>query len=97
MRLLIFLLNRAFPTQDACDIYQPLYYFARDIEPLVANFDGDYDVDMNDFAVFAAAWLTQEGGLGWNADGDISINEDKIIDMEDLLVFAQNWLLHSKY
>ncbi len=56
------------------------------------SFDDDCDVDLDDYAIFAAAWLTTEGQPGWNADCDISIPADNIINLRDLLVFVENWL-----
>ena len=48
--------------------------------------------DFKDFAVLAAAWLSQPGDANWNADCDISTPKDNIIDEKDLMVFCENWL-----
>jgi len=61
-------------------------------EPSVdGDFDDDGDVDFKDFAVLAAAWLSQPGDANWNAACDISIPKDNIIDEHDLMVFCDNW------
>jgi len=57
-----------------------------------SSFDGDFDVDMADFAIFAASWLTTAGQPGWNPDCDISETADEIVDTRDLAAFAGNWL-----
>lgn len=56
------------------------------------NFDADGDVDLTDFAIFAAAWLTKEEDAGWNPDCDISVPADGFISTMDLAVFAEHWL-----
>lgn len=58
----------------------------------IGDFDNDGDVDFKDFAVLAAAWLTESGQTGWNSDCDISMPSDGIIDELDLAVFCDNWL-----
>jgi len=60
------------------------------------NFDGDGDVDLTDFAIFAAAWLTEEGQGRWNPDCDISSPADGLIDIMDLAVFVEHWLEGAK-
>jgi hypothetical protein len=50
-------------------------------------------VDMIDFAVFAAAWLSDDSPTAnWNPDCDISEPNDGFIDELDLAVLAANWL-----
>jgi hypothetical protein len=56
------------------------------------DFDNSNDVDLKDFAIFAAAWLSQPGDADWNAACDISIPSDGVIDQIDLSVFCDNWL-----
>jgi subtilisin family serine protease len=58
----------------------------------IGDFDGQCDIDMVDFAIFALAWSTEEGDLGWNPDCDISIPADNSIDMLDLAVFVKHWM-----
>jgi hypothetical protein len=58
---------------------------------LMVDFDDDGDVDFEDFAVLAAAWLSQPGQPNWNAACDISTPKN-IIDEYDLKVFCDNWL-----
>ncbi len=51
------------------------------------DFDGDWDVDLSDFAFFAQYWLTDD----WRAD----INEDEWIDWLDLAELAADWLIST--
>jgi len=60
--------------------------------PCAGSFDGDCDVDLDDYAIFAAAWLTKEGQPGWNRDCDISVPADSVINLRDLGVLLENWL-----
>jgi glucose/arabinose dehydrogenase len=60
------------------------------------DFDGDCDIDLQDFAMFASAWLTKPGDAKWNPDYDISNPNDGIIDMLDIDVFFDNWLADSR-
>ena len=57
----------------------------------VADFDGDTDVDLVDFAIFGLAWSTEPGDPGWNPDCDISIPRDYRVDMRDLGVLTGGW------
>jgi hypothetical protein len=57
-----------------------------------ADIDTDGFVDFKDFAILAAAWLSEPGDTNWNAACDISISKDNIIDEYDLAVFCENWL-----
>jgi hypothetical protein len=57
----------------------------------VADFDGDTDVDLIDFSIFASAWLTRPGQPGWNPACDISTPRDYSIDANDLGAFASGW------
>ena len=62
------------------------------ITPVAGDFEPDGDVDLDDFAVLAAAWLAEDGQGRYNSDCDISIPPDGSIDMLDLLAFVDNWL-----
>jgi len=59
---------------------------------LLGDFDNDHDVDLTDFAIFAAAWLTEPGDTKWNLRCDISDPHDGIIDELDLAVLSKHWL-----
>jgi hypothetical protein len=59
---------------------------------LIGDLDDDNDVDLEDFAIFAAAWLSQPGDANWNAACDISIPSDGVVDVLDLAIFCDNWL-----
>jgi len=56
------------------------------------DFFRDGVVNFKDFAVLAAAWLSESGDDNWNADCDISTPSDDIIDEKDLAEFCANWL-----
>ncbi len=58
----------------------------------IGDFDDNGNVDFKDFAILAAAWLSEPGDANWNADCDISMPSDGIIDELDLAVFCDNWL-----
>ncbi len=59
----------------------------------LGDFAGGCDVDFADFAVFASAWLTEEGQAGYDPNCDIAVPYDGAIDEKDLQVFTDNWLL----
>jgi hypothetical protein len=58
----------------------------------VVDFDGDDDVDFEDFAVFAASWHTEAGDAHWNLDCDLAYPKDEFVGMADLQIFCQHWL-----
>ena len=51
-----------------------------------ADLDGDGDVDFSDFLIFAAAFGTSEGGVGYNAAADL--DGDGTVAFSDFLIFA---------
>jgi hypothetical protein len=57
----------------------------------VGDLDGDGDVDWDDYAIFAMAWLTGPGDPGWNPDCDLALPTDYINEL-DLDVLCNNWL-----
>ncbi len=57
---------------------------------LAVDFDGNGSIDSEDFAILAAAWLSEPGDGNWNAACDIY--SDGIIDEYDLNVFCDHWL-----
>ncbi len=61
---------------------------ASDYSP--ADFDKDFDIDVNDCNIFAAAWLSINGEPAWNAVCDISEPFDRI-DMQDFAAFSAEW------
>jgi hypothetical protein len=59
----------------------------------VADFDMNGDVDLLDFATFAAAWGTVDGvDAEYNPLCDISDPVDGVIDIIDLDEFTFDWL-----
>jgi hypothetical protein len=57
-----------------------------------ADINGDQRVDLVDWALFAAAWLSHEGDTSWNPACNLKQPSDKIIDLYDLNVLVENWL-----
>ncbi|NLH16176.1 MAG: right-handed parallel beta-helix repeat-containing protein [Phycisphaerae bacterium] len=60
------------------------------------DFRADGIVDLEDFAVFAAAWDTSIGEPHWNARCDISVPRDNKIKLSDFVVFAMQWLVGAE-
>ena len=63
-------------------------------EYLIGDFAGDYSVNLIDFSVFAASWMSQFGDSDFNVDCDLDDSGDSndVIDLADLMVFCDNWL-----
>lgn len=57
-----------------------------------ADFEPDSDVDLEDFAILAAAWKSRAGDDNWNPSCDISDPQDGLINGRDLLVLCRNYL-----
>ena len=60
---------------------------------LKADLNCDGIVDFIDYAIFAAAWLSEPGQDNWNPACDISNPADNIINIFDLDVFCDYWLV----
>ncbi|MFC1738683.1 hypothetical protein ACFL1G_06510 [Planctomycetota bacterium] len=58
----------------------------------IGDFAGGCDVDFEDYAEFAIAWLAEQGNDNYDARFDISIPADGIIDEKDLAILCDNWL-----
>ena len=58
----------------------------------LSDFAENEKVDLVDFAVIAAAWLSEPGDTEWNSICDISDPPDDIIDLFDISVFVEQWL-----
>lgn len=58
----------------------------------IGDFDGQCDVDFADFAIFALAWLTEQGDGQYNPACDISLPADEYVDWRDLDILTDNWL-----
>jgi hypothetical protein len=54
------------------------------------DFDGSGGVNLVDFGIFSAAWLTESGDAQWNPQCDVFI--DNVIDIRDLDAFVERWL-----
>ncbi|MBN1457103.1 MAG: hypothetical protein JW912_04550 [Sedimentisphaerales bacterium] len=63
--------------------------------PYPGDFEPDGDVDLEDFAVLAKAWLAQDGQSHYDPICDIDGSSDGSINILDLAVFVQNWLAGS--
>jgi len=64
----------------------------RKVFPYVSDFDGDDNVDLEDFVVLAAAWRSRPGDQNWNPFCDISYPNDNFINERDLAVLADDYL-----
>lgn len=56
------------------------------------DFNGDGQVDGEDFAALAGSWKTEPGHAGYDPLYDISYPSDDIIDGRDLAAFVDHWL-----
>jgi len=57
----------------------------------LGDFDGQCDVDLVDFAIMSAAWLSDDTpSANWNRDCDL--DDSGVIDMGDLEILGANWL-----
>ena len=59
----------------------------------LADFNESGAVDLNDFAILSAAWLSTDNDSNWNSECDISAATDNVINKLDLRTFTQNWLV----
>ncbi len=74
----------------------PSLEFQRIAGPLVGDLapdPRDGRVDLLDFDVFSAAWLSTTGQPNWNPDTDLAVSGR--IDLADLAVLAEHWLTTS--
>jgi len=66
------------------------------LEPLTADFDINYIVDVNDMAEFLPYWLETDCTSEPCSDYDLS--DSNSIDLSDFSIFAQKWLTYdSRY
>jgi len=57
----------------------------------LGDFDGQCDVDLVDFAIMSAAWLSDDTpSANWNQDCDL--DNSGVIDIDDLETLGANWL-----
>ncbi len=62
----------------------------------VGDMNLDCEVDISDAVILAVAWLSEDGGIGWNPACDISIPADGIINGPDFAVIGLHWLECTK-
>jgi len=60
------------------------------------DINSDCEVDINDAVIMALAWLSEDGGGGWNPDCEIGLVGDGIISWPDFAVMSQGWLECTK-
>ena len=58
----------------------------------LADINGDKKVNIEDWAVCAAAWLSNEGQPAWNPACNLKQPPDTIINLDDFKVWVENWL-----
>jgi hypothetical protein len=56
----------------------------------------DCAVDIIDTVIMALAWLSEDGGIGWNPDCEIGVPGDGIISWPDFSVLGAHWLECTK-
>ncbi|MGD8500631.1 MAG: GLUG motif-containing protein [Phycisphaerales bacterium] len=77
-------------TEDFWSICEGLDYPKLASQFLIGDFDGDSRVDLSDFAVLAARWLSSDSSFFWCRGADLA--NDGIVDFNDLKKFVENWL-----
>jgi len=63
-----------------------------EVASLPADFNVSGTINLVDFSVFSAAWLSREGDSNWNVLCDISNPPDDVIDLRDLSELLNLWL-----
>lgn len=58
----------------------------------LADINGDKKVNLEDWAICAAAWLSNEGDPAWNPACNLKQPPDTTINLDDLLLWLENWL-----
>lgn len=67
---------------------------AAPVDPSNVDLNADLRIDVQDFFIFAPAWLSHDGPSDdWNAVCDISTPADGIIDHNDLSALMDQWLV----
>ncbi len=61
-----------------------------------SDINADTGVDLYDWALVSAAWLTETGEENWNSACDLSVPTDGVINLDDLLQVADQWLFHLR-
>jgi len=57
-----------------------------------ADFNGDGDVDFDDFAILANSWNSSYGDADYNENCNIARPAEQTIDFDDLAIFVTAWL-----
>jgi hypothetical protein len=60
------------------------------------DINSDCKVDIIDAVILALAWLSEDGGIGWDPDCEIGIPADGIISWPDFSVLGAHWLECTK-
>jgi len=62
-----------------------------------ADFNENGQVNLPDFSILAAAWLTEPDDPQWNSLCDISTPADDFIDILDLAAYSNQWLWKANW
>jgi hypothetical protein len=68
-----------------------LYGYLYGLYKIAADFDGDSDVDLADWDVFANSWLKVPGDTGYDSRANLYPDSAGIVDFFDFAVFANQW------
>lgn len=77
-------------TEDFWSICEGMDYPKLASQFLIGDFNGDSEVDLADFAIFAERWLSDDNNFFWCRGADLT--NDGIVDFIDLKEFVENWL-----
>jgi len=77
-------------TDDIWTIYDGVTYPGLAWQFAAGDFTLDSEINIDDFAILAAAWLIVEGETSWN--GKCDLQKNGVIDLADLEIFMQNYL-----
>lgn len=59
----------------------------------LGNFDGDFDVDVQDLLNFTSNWLSSSCGNANNWCSGADINRSGVVDSNDFAIFTKNWAI----
>lgn len=76
-------------TEDIWSICEGQDYPKLTWQFVVGDFDGDIDIDFEDFCILAERWLRPDRSFWWCRGTDLT--NDALVNWQDLMVFTENW------